>query len=68
MKQQTLNVKGENNEDVLAIDSSLQHKFKLAKGHYPKNDNQIVVNEKLTGKGINIGDQVNLKIKKKRIK
>ncbi|WP_213406230.1 ABC transporter permease [Staphylococcus pasteuri] len=68
MKQQTLNVKGENNEDVLAIDSSLQHKFKLSKGHYPKNDNQIVVNEKLTGKGINIGDQVQFKNQEKAYK
>lgn len=48
-------------QDVLTFTTSSKLRPKLETGSYPHNNNEIVINEKLTGEHIKVGDKVSFK-------
>lgn len=61
MNIQSLEVAGNNDEDVLTMYSPQEQQFDLKEGQLPTKKNQIAVNQKLTGEGIKIGDDIQFK-------
>ena len=61
MNLQSLEVAGNNDEDVLTMYSPQEQQFDLKEGQLPTKHNQIAVNQKLTGEGIKIGDVIQFK-------
>jgi len=61
MNIQSLEVAGNNDEDVLTMYSPQEQQFDLKEGQLPTKKNQIAVNQKLTGEGIKIGDVIQFK-------
>ncbi|AVQ35405.1 ABC transporter permease [Staphylococcus kloosii] len=57
---QTLNI-NKDEEDVMMINSVKDKQPKLEKGHYPKNNNEVAINNKLTADGLSVGDKVKTK-------
>ncbi|MCG7338177.1 FtsX-like permease family protein [Staphylococcus sp. ACRSN] len=57
---QTLDLK-KSEETVTMIDMLNHDNPKLKQGHYPKNNTEMVINEKLVAQGIDVGDKVKLK-------
>ena len=60
MAGKTFKING-NEENVMAINSVKNHQPNLKSGHYPKNGNQIAINEKLTAEGLYLDDKVKVK-------
>ncbi|MDU1490595.1 MAG: ABC transporter permease [Staphylococcus epidermidis] len=60
MAGKTFKING-NEENVMAINSVKNHQPNLKSGHYPKNENQIAINEKLTAEGLYLDDKVKVK-------
>lgn len=59
--QQTMISDKTNDLDILLINPVKDFKPSLTEGHYPKDDNEIAINKKLTGEGLKVGDKIKMK-------
>src|SRR5699024_8359083 len=57
---QTLKI-DKDEEDVVMTNTVKNEKPKLSEGHYPKKDNEIAINSKLTASGVDVGDNIKIK-------
>ena len=57
---QTLKI-DKDEEDVVMTNTVKNEKPELSEGHYPKKDNEVAINSKLTASGVDVGDNIKIK-------
>src|SRR5699024_10123175 len=58
---QSMKSENSNDLDIMLINPDKDFKPALSEGHYPKADNEVVINKKLTADGVKKGDTVTFK-------
>lgn len=58
---QSMKSENSNDLDIMLINPGKDFKPALSEGHYPKADNEVVINKKLTADGVKKGDTVTFK-------